>query len=168
MTRWIEFTAISLSALVVAVSSALVNFWTGALLALLLGLAWLYTSYRRNPGLSTPCFGGLAFLYILLSLYGVLPVVVFGGFIAALAGWDLTRFNARLAAMTSGSSKVQVTRLHLQRLGMALGIGTAVGLASILIHIQVRFALIFFLGLFTVVALAYALRRLIGARKKEG
>jgi hypothetical protein len=160
MTRRLELALTALSLVLTALSAALISFWVGFLIAVALGAGWIFAIYRRSEIYTSVCFCGMAGLIALLALNGVQPLLDFFAFVLALAAWDLSRFSIRLDQMDPTPARARVEKLHLTRLGLALGAGTVIGLAAILIRLQLTFTPIFFLVLFVIAALVIAARQL--------
>ena len=167
MTRLFERLAILLAALLAVASYLLAGFWAGAILALLLGALWMYTAFKRVRDLTSLYFGGFAILFVFLAINAVFPLLDFVGFVVALAAWDLSRFARRQESLAPTAASILIERIHLKRLGLVLGIGAILGLASILIHLRLGFAVSFFLGLFAIFATAYGINSLVKPEIKK-
>jgi hypothetical protein len=167
--------------------------WLGqawlALSAAVLGLLWLVGGWRANTErplldlLGLVGFCGLAADGVVQGLAGWLGLLAV---LLALAGWDLSRFERRLAEAApvsaaplppaaedeapappeavvsaeepAASPAARMQRTHLTRLGLALGGGLLLGGAALLVRIPLEFGAALAVGLVAIIALSRVVR----------
>lgn len=179
ITTPIRLAVIGILALLLAAGFGLTGHaWFSAISALL-GLAWLAAELpvrksNQTPGhaawldrlpygdgwaasLGLPIFCGLAAIAVWLGLPAWLALVVVG---LALAGWDLARLAHRLLEAPDAAAANRIERLHLARLGLALGIGLLLGGLALVVHIPLDFGMALVLGGTALVALSLAAREI--------
>lgn len=134
--------------------------WAGALAGSGLGLVWITGLWRRwywlaDAGLAG--FAGAAAWAIWLDLPAapwLLP-----GMVAALVAWDLGRFARRLEL--PGRQIVHragLIRSHLQRLGLAAGLGLLLGETALGLTLELSLGWALLLGLLAISGLAGLIR----------
>jgi len=148
----------------------------GALVSLGLGVSWAAvdwwglrksgvvteTGQRRagDPfmdGLGLTVFTGLAVWGVWLGLsrwLGLLAVLL------ALAAWDLGRFTFRISDVLDGAAAARLERVHLSRLGLALGGGLLLGGLALLLRVPLDFGWALLIGATAVIALGQVARRM--------
>lgn len=166
MTRKLELAAVALST--IALGAAYL-FWgerAGLAVVVLAGLSWLYASSRGKPSYASYSFGLSILLNFLAANDGASPILMLFSISTSLAAWDLSRFSPQLEKIRPPEAAVRLEKLHLKRLAMTLGIGLAIGIAAILIRIQLHFVLALILGLLAFIGLSYVVRSLTAAPPK--
>jgi hypothetical protein len=134
-----------------------------AILACLIGLAWLVTENNEQRVLSSIFFLIFAGLAIGGSVNRLPIPVMLVGFSADLAAWDLSRFRERIAGKVEPAMLPALEAMHLRTLFTALGAGLALALLSTLINFSISFVALFFI----ILLLLLALRLSIGYLRDE-
>jgi hypothetical protein len=150
-----RFFLISVLTSVVAMLLAYVmkSYWLGALAAVGLGFLGWFGQYKQKWFWSIHLFlsgiGGLIIIGVILglNLYFLLPAIL-----AALAAWDLARFQQR-AIDTQGSDNAQnVEKRHLGLLALSLGSGGILAGIVLTTRIQFNFGIILALGVILIIS----------------
>jgi hypothetical protein len=105
---------------------------------------------------------GLLVVYFFLAAIGVtvnlsLPLMMIGC-TAALASWDLTRFNQGLVGNPLLENKARLEKHHLQSLAMMFGASLSLALISSLFNLRFPFGVIVFLAVIAVGGLTYGIQ----------
>ncbi len=179
LTTPIRLAVIGLLTLLMAAGFALTAHpWFSAISALL-GLAWLAAELpvrkpartagqadwltRRPYGegwaasLGLPIFCGLAAVAVWLGLPAWLGLAAVG---LALAGWDLARLAHRLVEAPDAAAAQRTERLHLARLGIALGIGLLLGGIAMIVRIPLDYGMALVLVATALAAFSLAAREI--------
>lgn len=138
--------------------------WLLALAAGLLGAIWLAGSWKlwvvsNDAGLLVAV--GLAGAAVILDDATILPLLAI---VFALAGWDLTRFAQREAAIDVIQNAGLRRRVHLQWLGVVCAGGLAVGILAENWRLSLGLGWIVLLGLLA----AFSLSWLVSLVKSRG
>ena len=138
--------------------------WTGAVIAILIGAAWLFARKYPASGLPFICLAGSVCLAVVGRLNGALPLLMICGSGVALAVWDLVLLDNAL----DGASSEAQTRLyesrHLQSLALALGCGLLMAFLGRLLALRPPFVVVMLL----VALVIFGLDRAYGYIKKRG
>jgi hypothetical protein len=134
-----------------------------ALLACVLGLAWLILENNEQSVLSTVFFLIFAGLAIAGSLNRLPILIMLLSLSADLAAWDLSRFRERIADKVESDRLPALEASHLRTLFTALGAGFALALLPTLISFSISFVALFFM----ILLLLLALRRSINYLRDE-
>jgi hypothetical protein len=124
-----------------------------AILACLIGLAWLVTENNEQNVLNAVFFLIFAGLAIGGSMSRLPILVMLVGFSADLAAWDLSRFRERIAGKVESAVLPTLEAMHLRTLFTALGASLALALLPTLIHFSISFVALFFIILLMLLAL---------------
>lgn len=136
--------------------------WIGAMLAMLMGPAWLLA--RKYPLSQLPLVCLLA--SVTFSVAGILIgsprlLMIFGSAVA-LAVWDLLLLDSALGNNSSVEQTRHYENKHLQSLALALGSGLLAVLLGSLVKIQIPFVVLILFIIFVL----FALDRVWGYLKK--
>jgi hypothetical protein len=153
----------------------------GALVFVALGLLWLVGQRHALQAFAGLGLLGFATGALLGTLYGVRNGWVLVGITAALVAWDLHHFiqhmrvseqaetppedageRADIAGRTDAEARA-MERLHLQRLAIVSGLGLPLGALALTVRLNLRFGIIFALGLVAI----YGLSRLVHYLRQE-
>ncbi|HWQ12367.1 MAG TPA: hypothetical protein VNL77_06180 [Roseiflexaceae bacterium] len=159
MNRTVATTIIA-AAFIAAAPYALAGRWVGAFVCLVVGIGWLGGARR---GLGWPAAAGFLLLVgaaALGALSGLPPGWGLAGVVAALAAWDLSGFQQRLAAAGRVVDEPALWRAHLRLLAAVAGLGLALGTAALLVRTELSFGWALLLGLIAAIALARAVASL--------
>jgi len=156
-----------LAAVSIALASALIGpafvaggGWIGAAAGLGFGVLWLIGVWRGWQAADTLGLAGFAGLASAGVWLGYVAPLLLAGLVAALAGWDLSRFARRLAGAGRVEGLPGLVRAHLRRLLAALGLGLLLGLAALEIQITLSFAAALLLAACAILGLSRAVRAL--------
>lgn len=150
--------AIGLATLLLALGYALAASWPGAAASLAIGGAWLVGLRRAWPAagaLGLLGLAGAAAAGVALGVAGPLALVAVA---AALAGWDLERFAARIRGASGDTAAVE--RAHLRQLLGILGAGLLLGALALALRLALSFGAALLLAALAIVALGRAFRLL--------
>jgi hypothetical protein len=107
-------------------------------------------------------------VFVLLAVVGVLAnlstSLMVIGCASALAWWDLTHFGESLVAGQPPEATLQVERVHLQSLALAISAGLTLALVSSYLDLQIPFLGMALLALFAIGCLTYAVRSLVAGQ----
>lgn len=157
MTDALRRAAVGLLGLLLALGFGLANhLWLG-LAALALALAWVAAGWRtRAAGATVDNLGLVLFVGgagwgLLQGLSAWLALAVL---LLALAAWDLGHFARRQALALDEAAAARMERIHLVRLGQALGAGLVLGALALVVRVALDLALALVVGLAALVALS--------------
>jgi hypothetical protein len=121
MKSMIFIITIIIAMLLLTLGFILSSFWSGGIVIAALGLVWLVGQQRRLGWLNDLEFA----LFVVVAASGVWWGAPAGwmlaGTVAALAAWDLARFDRRLAQVEQITGEGRLRRDHLRRLLVATG-----------------------------------------------
>ena len=127
--------------------------WVWALLFLILGAAgWMLPKILARP-LGTPLFVVFAAAAGLGAANELPAVAMLIAILAALAYWDLDAFRERLKRVPASENTRLLEKLHAQRLGWVLGLGLALCLPGLLLHIKINLLWAMLLSLLIVIGI---------------
>jgi hypothetical protein len=109
-------------------------------------------------GLGMAVFIGLAVYATWLGMSSWLAMLAV---LLALAAWDLGRFTFRLRDVPDAAAAAQLERVHLTRLGLALGTGLVLGALALMLRISFDFGWALVIGAAAIFALSRAARGLL-------
>lgn len=133
--------------------------WTGVLAASALGLVWLSGLWRGWHWLTGAGLFGFAALAAWGMWLGLPAAWLLAGIIAALAAWDLAHFTRRLELPGHQVvNRAALVRAHLQRSGVALGLGLLLGGIALALPLGLNLGWALLLGLLAVFGLAGLIR----------
>ena len=145
---------IIIATLTLALGYALIPVWLGAIIVVTLGLVWLVGQQRRMDWLNDLSFA----LFTVAAAFGVWWGAPAGwmlaGAAAALAAWDLARFDRRLAQVEQIAGEGQLRRDHLRRLLAAAGLGLGFGALALSLQFELSIGWAILLGLLVVIVLS--------------
>jgi hypothetical protein len=147
--------AVALAWLILTLTYGRNGEWGGVLASSGLGLLWITGLWQRwywlaDAGLIG--FAGAAGWGIWLDLPA--PWLL-AGMVAALAAWDLARFARRLELPGRQTvNRAALVRAHLQRLGLAAGLGLLLGETALALTLGLNLGWALLLGLLAVLGLA--------------
>lgn len=130
-----------ISSIVLGAASLAIGYWQMGLRAfvlwlVLLGASWLAAHWRKWYWFSSV---GLL-LTIIAAAYGVwreFPIVwMLLGALGGLLAWDLSDFARRLGYASPMDDTQSMERRHLERVGIVAGLGFAIALLSVFIHVR--------------------------------
>jgi hypothetical protein len=127
--------------------------WIGAMLAVLMGPAWLLARKYSDSHLPLVCLLGSVALAVAGTLVGSPPVWMIFGSALALAVWDLLFLDSALGNTSSTEQTRRYENKHLQSLALALGSGLFAALLGRFIKIQIPFVMMMLLVTFILFAL---------------
>jgi hypothetical protein len=167
MTRKFELAAISISTVTLGAAYLFWGSSLGLAIVIIAGIGWFFASMRSKPVYATYSFVLSILLNFLAANGGASPILMLFSISFSLAAWDLSRFSPQLEKIHPPEAAKRIEKLHLKRLALTLGIGLAVGLAGLWIHIQLQFILALILGLLAFFGLSYLVRSLTAAISKS-
>jgi hypothetical protein len=138
--------------------------WIGAVIAILIGPAWLLARKYSASRLPHICLAGTVGLAVIGRLTGSPPVLTIVGSALALAAWDLLILDSALGNKESAEPTRQYENGHIQSLTLALSAGLVVALLGRLLSIQIPFIVLLFCVAFILIALDH----IWGLIKKTG
>lgn len=99
-------------------------FWWGALIVLGLGALGLFGQKNQKSTWYIELFlVGTVLLVVMGAMIGSNTILLLLSTIAAIAAWDLTRFQRRFAGISTIQPFLDIEKRHLILLGVALGAG---------------------------------------------
>ena len=120
------------------VGYALVGQWSALPLVIIASLVWIIVRQSPSPWFSSTALAINVSLAAAGRLIGASPYLMILSATAALASWDLTRFDQILSGGSSSCAGARLEKRHYQSLVLALGPGLLIAVAGrmIVIHIQ--------------------------------
>jgi hypothetical protein len=150
----ISLSSIVFAMVILALGYALTPLWLGAVVVAILGLIWLVGQQRQVDWLND---FGFAF-FVAAAAIGVWRGAPSGwmlvGTVAALAAWDLARFDGRLAQVEQIIGGRQLRRDHLRRLLLVAGLGLGFGALALGLQFELSLGWAILLGLLVVIGLS--------------
>jgi len=131
--------------------------WEWCLVLLAVGCLEWFACYHHWGWMGTLALCFYVFVTGLGVLMGRSPVLMLVGIIAALAAWDLDRFDRLIGPLNTGAVQ-QIERQHLRRLLVVGGAGLVLGLAAVLLRVKFAFGWAALLGIISVLALGFVAR----------
>jgi len=131
---------------------AMVGQWGVLPLVIIASLVWIISRQSPSPWFSSAALAINISLAAAGRLTGASPFLMIPSAAAALASWDLTRFDQILPGGSSSCAGARLKKRHYQSLALALGPGLLIAVAGriIVIHIQfVEMVLLVLLVTFT-------------------
>jgi hypothetical protein len=163
---WIAATCVALAALLQALGYLVAGLWPGAVIALALGGLWLLAllrGWRRFDHTGLAGIVVLAGVGVWLTLPALLLVC---SVVAALAGWDLARFDRRAAGVQIAGAEALV-RAHLWRLALATGSGLLLGVLALSIRVSLGFGVALLLAALALIGLSRAIGHLNRVEERD-
>ena len=127
--------------------------WIGALVAILMGPAWLFGRKNTDSWLPFICLLASVGLAVAGRLVGAPYLLMIFGSALALAVWDLVHLDAALDRNSFGAQTRRYENKHVQSLALALGFGLFVVLLGRFINIRIPFIVLMLLIASTLFAL---------------
>jgi hypothetical protein len=152
------------SVLCLAAGYGIAGRWIGAILAILMGPAWLLARHYPDSHLPLVCLLGSVALAVAGTLIGSPPLWMIFGSALALAGWDLLLLDSAAGNTSSAEQTRLYENKHLQSLTLALGSGLLAALLGRFLEFQIPFLLLMLLITF----ILFALDRIWGYIKNTG
>ena len=152
------------SVLCLAIGFGITGQWAGAMVAILMGPAWLLA--RKYPASWLPpiCLLASVCLAAAGNLIGASPVWMIFGLGFALAVWDLLLLIDALGVIPAREQTRQYENKHLRSLALALGFGLLAPILGRQLNLQLPFIVLMLL-----IALAiFGLDRVWASLKKAG
>jgi hypothetical protein len=138
--------------------------WLGALLAILIGPAWLLSRKNTEPWLPFLCLLASVGLAVAGRLSGAPYVLMIFCSALSLAVWDLMCLDTALGGSALGAQTRRYENKHFQSLALALGFGLIVALLGHLITLRLPLIVLMLLIAFTL----FGLDRVWGSIKRTG
>lgn len=138
--------------------------WIGALMAILMGPAWLFAQKTTDPWLPFICLLTSVGLAVAGRLTGAIPLLMILVSAVSLAVWDLIYLDTALRKNPFGMLTRRFENKHIQSLVLALGLGFFGVLLGRFINLRIPFTALILLIAFTL----FALDRVWGYIKKTG
>ena len=126
------------------------------IIALFLGSIWFSTLRFRNSLISWLGFLGFTIFFGIGIWQRISPLWLLVGQVAALATWDLSEFNYRLAPLDEVQPALELA--HLRRLALVAGLGIVSGWLALGFSLNLNFNFELLLGLLAFIALAQIVR----------
>ena len=124
--------------------------WIGAVIAIIIGSAWLLAKKYPDSSLLFICLLLSVCLAVAGRLIGSPPLLMICSSGAALVVWDLLFLDRALGKRTLEEQTRRFEHQHLQSLMIAVGVGLLMAFFGRLLNLQLPFAiLIFFVALAT-------------------
>jgi len=127
--------------------------WIGALVAILIGPAWLFARKNVDPWLPFICLLASVGLAVAGRLSGAPYWLMIFGSAMALAVWDLIDLEAALGKNSFGAQTRQYEKKHVQSLVLALGFGLFGALLGRFINLRLPLIVLMLLITLTLFAL---------------
>ena len=144
---------LALAAIALFVGYAWKDKWIEALLFLILGAAgWMLPKMLARP-LGSPLFVVFAAAAGLGAANELPAPAMLIAILAALAYWDLDAFRERLKRVPASENTRLLEKLHVQRLGWVLGLGLALSLPGLLLHLKINLLWAMLLSLLIVISI---------------
>jgi mannose/fructose/N-acetylgalactosamine-specific phosphotransferase system component IID len=153
-----------ISALCLAAGYGIAGQWIGAMIAILIGPAWLLARKYPDSQLPLVCLLGSVGFAVAGTLIGSPPFLMIFASAVALAAWDLLYLDSALGNHSSVEQTRHYENKHLQSLTLALGSGLIAALLGRFLKIQIPFLVWMLFITFTL----FALDRVWGYIKKTG
>jgi hypothetical protein len=163
MSKNLLVAAVALATMMLATGYALAQVWWGVAAVLPIALLWLlgvWQEWRWVHGVGLVLFVAAAVIGLLLQ---VAPGWAIVATVAALTGWDLSRFRWLLTDVAWVNRMELLKRRYQQRLLVATVLGTVVAGLTVVIRLDFGFAVALLLGLVSVVGFS----RAIGFLRRE-
>ena len=138
--------------------------WLGAMIAILIGPAWLLARKYPDSPLPLVCLLGSVGFAVVGRLIGAPPLLMIFGSAVALAVWDLLLLDSALGNNSSAEQTCHYENKHLQSLTLALGSGLLATLLGSFLKIQIPFIVLMLFITF----ILFALDRVWGYIKNTG
>ena len=161
---WLITCLIALAAMGLGTGYALVGIWSGVILTLILGAAWIITLRLDVDWISSLGFALVLILGVTGIWLGLNPFWPVLSALAALGAWDVDAFHRRQKLVFERAHALQMERIHLRRLVIALLFGFILAAFALLVQARFSFALAVTLGL----SALFGLSRLIAHLRGEG
>jgi hypothetical protein len=165
MTNWIRLVAVGLLTAILTVGFGAAGQIWGLLLTLLLGAGWAIADWPPKDGVwdTRPDLDGPGLLiFIALVIWNLwlgLPAwLALAVVLLTLAAWDLGRFVRRLSLALDAPAASRLERIHLLRLGLALGVGLLLGGLALIVRTPLDFGWALGLGILAIFALSQVAR----------
>jgi len=162
MTRRLVYVFISLASSALTVGFWLKEFIPAAIVAALIGVAWIVLHARNVGWVSSWMF----FLFTFASAAAIYSDVnrwlAFASLCASLLAWDLTHFSRRLALIRDAGDAKRVESAHFARLALIVGLGALGYFVAGQARVSLTFAsagILAFLAVWGVSALISSLRK---------
>ena len=152
------------SVLCLAAGYGIAGRWIGAMLAILLGPAWLLARKYPDSHLPLVCLLSSVALAVAGTLIGSPPFLMIFASALALAAWDLLLLDSAFGNTSPAEPTRRYENKHLQSLTLALGSGLFAALLGRFLEIQIPFILLMLLITF----ILFALDRVWGYIKNTG
>jgi hypothetical protein len=153
-----------ISVLCLAAGYGIAGQWIGAMIAILIGPAWLLARKYPDSQLPLICLLGSVGFAVAGRLVGSPPLPMIFASALALAVWDLLVLDSALGNHSSVEQTRRYENKHLQSLTLALGSGLFAALLGRFLNIQMPFLVLMLLITF----ILFALDRVWGYIQKTG
>jgi hypothetical protein len=153
-----------ISVFCLAIGYGIAGKWTGAIIAVFIGPAWLLARKYPDTPLPFACLLASVGLAVTGSLIGCPPLLMILGSTISLAVWDILLLDSALANYSAFEPTRQYENKHLQSLTLALGCGLLVVVFGRLSNIQIPFIVL----LLCVTFILFALDRVWSYIQKAG
>ena len=138
--------------------------WIGAVIAILIGPAWLLARKYPDSALPLICLLGSVGFAVEGGLIGSPPFLMIFASALALAVWDLLYLDSALGNNSFAEQTRHYENQHLQSLTLALGSGLLAALFGSFLKIQIPFIVLMLFVIF----ILFALDRVWGYIKNTG
>jgi hypothetical protein len=152
------------SVLCLSAGYGIAGHWIGAIIAILLGPAWLLARKYSDSQLPLLCLLGSVGFAVVGRLIGAPSLWMIFGSAVALAVWDLLLLDSALGNDSSLEQTRHYENKHLQSLALALGSGLFATLLGSFLKIQMPFIVLMLFVIF----ILFSLDRVWGYIKKTG
>jgi hypothetical protein len=147
-----------LATLTLALSYAGQALWAGAAICAAIGLLWLAGRWRGWDWVTDPCLAGWVGMAAFGAWQGLPAAWMLAGVAAALAAWDLDRFDQRLRAAGAIPRRAELARAHLRRLAPTIGAGLLLGGIALGARLELTFAWAVLIGALAIVGISGLIR----------
>ena len=161
LVRKALFMSIALSAGALSVGYGLRDLWNGSAFFILTGIFWGFAASRNWGWIASPALAGYIAAAAFGTLRGLPSFPMLAGVVAALAAWDLHRFEIRLKDVNRDELTSALERAHLKRILITSGLG--LGLSTVGRSFQLNFS--FGVVVLLTLLMAFSLSRMMSQLK---
>ena len=139
-------TAVAFAVIFGTAGAILGGVWWLSFVFIALGAGWVYSNYQRQFKEMVDLLENVAFVLILATLAyagyaGAPPALLLLGGIATLAAWDLDGFYRQLSEATLVMGEESIVKAHMQQLALVAGLSLFVGMAALLVQVNLAFGM---------------------------
>ena len=156
--RILAWICAGLATLAPALGYAGQSLWVGAGICAAIGLLWLTGQSRGWDWVADPCLAGWVWHGRLWRWQELPAVWMLAGVVAALAAWDLARFDERLRTAGAIPRRAELTRAHLRHLALAAAAGLLLGGIALGVRFELTFGWVVLIGALAIAGISGLIR----------